>query len=150
FTERRRSTLTSRLPLLRKASREVPSPSAAPVPSAHLRGPSTSTRLSSPNSSPFWATGAPRGRYQQSSEELSQRDPSIDNTIRSQHDSAADNASEKSTTLRNAPSLASIRNTTAGAEERRNSGQATSQLEQGLQPSRRRRNDRKMHQTSSR
>ncbi|KAF2740880.1 RGS-domain-containing protein [Polyplosphaeria fusca] len=64
YGERRRSSLASRFPLLRKASRDVSTASASTHSSLHSRGSSASVHLPQPQPqpahSPFLSTGAPR------------------------------------------------------------------------------------------
>ena len=79
--ERRRSTLTSRFPLLRKGSRETAHAYANFVPSIHIRGSSTHVRLPSTSTteSPFLSTGEPRASTSTASpsrDENPFRDPS--------------------------------------------------------------------------
>ncbi|KAF2004971.1 RGS-domain-containing protein [Amniculicola lignicola CBS 123094] len=151
----RRSTLTSRFPLLRKSSREV----AAPVPSIHVRGSSTSCSPPAPADSPFLSTGAPRASYSQprgrielASDGSSTREPSIDASLRSgrnghghthTHDLLPDSASTHST----AP-LRLSRSATASLHDSSSDDERASARRQA--PLTTKIPDRKMHQTSSR
>ncbi|KAF2117622.1 hypothetical protein BDV96DRAFT_398853 [Lophiotrema nucula] len=154
--DRRRSSLASRFPLLRKSSREV----ANGAPPAHIRGSSVSIQLTSPADSPFLSTGAPRGssissrgRSDRKSEELRTRESSIDPSIRSvsREPPTNDTSSIRSTTpLRSNASAASIRTVPADddasdanlAQSRQKSVSTASAAPRAA--------DKKMHQTSSR
>lgn len=140
----RRSTLTSRFPLLRKGSREAP---------GHLRGNSVSAPLPD---SPFLTTGAPRasssssrGRIDRQSDEPLLREPSVNASLRSESRDAADSASPSANDSHEpAVSAASTPNTISDSEV------AGSKLDKSRQPSvsfkAAKPHDKKMHQTSSR
>jgi hypothetical protein len=150
-TQRRRSTLTSRFPLLRKSSREVTGTPTPSVPSVHIRGSSGSSTPPSQTVSPFLSTGDPRAsisstrsRIERNNSEPHLRDSSIDSRRRpSLHREASDNASRHSATslLLASPSTPEVERTNGKQEQNR----------QRLVPaSSARAPDKKMHQTSSR
>jgi hypothetical protein len=159
-SERRRSTLTSRFPLLRKASRDPANSSSTPhiaaLPSIHIRGSSASIRLPSADS-PFLSTGEPRasvsstrGRITRQSEDLQPRAPSNAPSNRSSirsghHDVFSDAASTHSTTP--LTSSGSIDDTTPDEQPE---PILAATPKPTAPPSAAKDKDRKMHQTSSR
>lgn len=140
----RRSTLTSRFPLLRKTSREAPG--------HHLRGNSVSTPPAHPDS-PFLSTGAPRaslssqrGRPDPPADEPRIRAPSANPSVRSHVREPDSSQSASPVDTLSPPSTVSTPNTSSDSE-------LTDKLEKAQHhntPKAAKAGDKKMHQTSSR